>query len=419
MKFITILFLVLSSSYVRAQWQPNGGNIYYSGGNVGIGTSSPNYKLTLSTSNNLDGIQLHHSNGDWLSIFSPSMVGAGYNGITQSGDAGIIFGTDGGVNTVTNGFVIAPHRGGDPSGFRIDNNGNVGIGTNTPLSGLNVFKSGDINGGSIRFGFSGTNDGFLSLGFNALTGRDAMKFSYFPHNSTSGQTDLMTLDVNGNVGIGTSSPDAQLAVNGNISLTSFGSLSSNRNPNNNYTNLFLGGGIADQANGSYKVITDGGSNYFAAIKMDYSGGNVGAIKFYSGQSTGGSSYTISNANLENYARMTIVNGNVGIGTTSPDKPLTVNGTVHAKEVLVDTNIQGPDYVFEKDYQLTSLDSIKNYIDQNKHLPEVPSAAAMEKNGVQLGEMNMLLLKKIEELTLYVIELKREVSELKGNQNTKQ
>ena len=62
-----------------------------------------------------------------------------------------------------------------------------------------------------------------------------------------------------------------------------------------------------------------------------------------------------------------------------------------------------DYVFEKNYKLTPLEDIKTYIDQNKHLPEVPSAKEMEKNGVQLGEMNMLLLKKIEELTLYVIE----------------
>jgi hypothetical protein len=106
------------------------------------------------------------------------------------------------------------------------------------------------------------------------------------------------------------------------------------------------------------------------------------------------------------------NGNVGIGTFNPDSPLTVNGSVHAKEVRVDLNVPGPDYVFEKDYHLTSLEDIKTYIDQNKHLPEVPSAKEMEKNGVQLGEMNMLLLKKIEELTLYVIELKKENEEIK-------
>ncbi len=103
-------------------------------------------------------------------------------------------------------------------------------------------------------------------------------------------------------------------------------------------------------------------------------------------------------------------GNIGIGTTAPDAKLAVKGQIHAQEVKVDLNgAVAPDYVFNNDYHLTSLDSIKKYLDQNKHLPEVPSAAAMEKNGVQLGEMNMLLLKKIEELTLYVIEQNKLIS----------
>ena len=102
-------------------------------------------------------------------------------------------------------------------------------------------------------------------------------------------------------------------------------------------------------------------------------------------------------------------GNVGIGTSSPDAKLAVKGTVHANEVKVDLNVPGPDYVFNEDYNLTSLDSIKTYIDQNKHLPEVPSAKEMEKDGIQLGEMNMLLLKKIEELTLHVIEQNKKLA----------
>jgi hypothetical protein len=96
-------------------------------------------------------------------------------------------------------------------------------------------------------------------------------------------------------------------------------------------------------------------------------------------------------------------GNVGIGTTDPGSfKLAVNGKTWTTEVQVAVN-RPPDYVFEPTYHLSPLDSIKTYIDKNKHLPEVPSAKEMEKNGVNLGEMNMLLLKKIEELTLYVIE----------------
>jgi len=100
-------------------------------------------------------------------------------------------------------------------------------------------------------------------------------------------------------------------------------------------------------------------------------------------------------------------GNVGIGTATPDQLLTVNGTVHAKSVVVDLTIV-PDYVFKPTYKLPSLDYVKNYVEKNSHLPEVPSEAEIKKNGLNVGEMNAILLKKVEELTLYVLELNKTV-----------
>lgn len=106
-------------------------------------------------------------------------------------------------------------------------------------------------------------------------------------------------------------------------------------------------------------------------------------------------------------------GNVGIGTMSPDEKLTVKGKIHTQEVRVDmAGPLVPDYVFAKDYKLKSLQEVEDYINENKHLPEIPSAQDIEKNGLMLAEMNMSLLKKIEELTLYMIEMKKENQEMK-------
>jgi hypothetical protein len=83
--------------------------------------------------------------------------------------------------------------------------------------------------------------------------------------------------------------------------------------------------------------------------------------------------------------------------------LTVNGTIHSTEVKVDLNMPAPDYVFDTNYKLTDLGTLKIYLDQNHHLPEIPSADQMAKYGLSLGDMNTKLLKKVEELTLYLIE----------------
>ena len=95
-------------------------------------------------------------------------------------------------------------------------------------------------------------------------------------------------------------------------------------------------------------------------------------------------------------------GNVGIGTHIPDAKLAVKGTIHAEEIRIDLSVPGPDYVFAKDYELLPLDELQAYIDANKHLPNIPAAIEMESNGVELGIMNMKLLEKIEELTLYTL-----------------
>ncbi|WP_316800446.1 hypothetical protein [Pedobacter frigidisoli] len=94
-------------------------------------------------------------------------------------------------------------------------------------------------------------------------------------------------------------------------------------------------------------------------------------------------------------------GHVGIGTFSSENRLTVAGRIGAQEIKV-SGQNMPDYVFKTGYRNLSLREIEQYINLNKHLPEVPSAVEADQNGIELGEMNRLLLKKIEELTLHLI-----------------
>jgi hypothetical protein len=106
------------------------------------------------------------------------------------------------------------------------------------------------------------------------------------------------------------------------------------------------------------------------------------------------------------------NGNVGVGTINPDSRLTVNGRIKCEEVVVIVDVPA-DYVFNLDYKLMPLSEVGKYIKENKHLPNVPSAEEIKQNGWQVGEMNNKLLEKVEELTLYLLELKNENEALKA------
>jgi hypothetical protein len=106
-------------------------------------------------------------------------------------------------------------------------------------------------------------------------------------------------------------------------------------------------------------------------------------------------------------------GNVGIGTSNSGSfKLAVEGRIAAREIQVTLQSPFPDYVFDSKYKLRSLYNLESYINQNKHLPGIPSAVEVEKKGgIELGQMNTKLLEKIEELTLYVIELNKKIEKL--------
>ena len=143
--------------------------------------------------------------------------------------------------------------------------------------------------------------------------------------------------------------------------------------------------------------------------------NIVSVTTTSG-SGGGSGSTSSSIWYESGSTASY-SGEVAIGTTSVPSgyKLAVDGHIRTREIRVDQDTW-PDYVFEEGYDLPTLEEIQKHIQENGHLPNVPSAQEVQENGIEVGAMNKLLLEKIEELTLYVIRLNALVREQKEINN---
>ena len=121
--------------------------------------------------------------------------------------------------------------------------------------------------------------------------------------------------------------------------------------------------------------------------------NGGTLKIYDKLSD--NSHTIS-------GDLIVADGNIGVGIANPTEKLTVDGKIRSEEVKVEI-VNGADHVFQDDYKLQELDKLEAFIQENKHLPEIPSEKEMQENGLEVGEFQIKLLQKIEELTLYIID----------------
>jgi Phage T4 tail fibre len=197
----------------------------------------------------------------------------------------------------------------------------------------------------------------------------------------------------GNVGVGTTTPAYKFEVN-----TSAGSEQSSLgiekvNPGTDNPGLMP----------TTRLVYNWYATPKASINFHRGGGDQDGFMSFSTSATG----TL-------VERMRIFrDGNVGIGTTDPGPfKLAVEGKIGAREVKV-TLSAWADYVFNKEYKLMNLSELEAFIKKNNHLPNIPSAQEVKENGgIELGEMNAKLLEKVEELTLYVIELKKENEEIK-------
>lgn len=217
------------------------------------------------------------------------------------------------------------------------------------------------------------------------------------------------LNTIGRVGIGTSSPGALLDVRGVSS-----------NPNMRLTsasNKYLEFGIAD-CNGCYGTYANPGD----AVMRVLGGGDL----IFSIPGTNGNRKIAFHSGGDKIMTVQEVgtSGKVGIGTTNFPTTigganisayrLFVKGGILTEELRVRTG--WADYVFEDNYQLKPLSEVEAYINENGHLPNVPSATEVEEEGISVGEMTKIQQEKIEELTLYIIEMKKEVEALKARLN---
>jgi hypothetical protein len=397
-------------------WQLVDGNdasyfhVEYPTGNVGIGTNAPAARFHLVDTN----VNIYSSTGvsnswskDGLTVFANP--DAGYSTLKiQSAHSPV---SDRGVLNVIRGTT---------SLFYVRTDGNLGIGTEAPEAKLHV--NGDIRIPSTSKMVFGTQAG----GFGEYIQNYSNGLGLYTNSARR-----VVIDNSGNMGIGINAPTSMLEIQG----TSDGTLRPTikmRGYNNYDPELRLSEGAnwvggymkydvaANKMYIGYHSVSDKEiSNDINTITINRGNGRVG-INTTSPGTEFSVNGTISSTALSNSSSISTVSlsasgaitagslnatGNVGIGTTNPDSKLTVKGIIHAEEVKVDLNVPGPDYVFESDYPLVSLEDTKAYIEQNKHLPGIPSSDEMQQNGVNLLEMNMKLLEKVEELTLYLIEQK--------------
>ena len=211
----------------------------------------------------------------------------------------------------------------------------------------------------------------------------------------------------GNFGFGTVDPKQKIhVVDGNILI------SANRYFKNEKGELAPGSTNGSLLFGSY---VDGDEYTFGQWGIEYETdyeNEIYGLNFWQ-------PYTPISPTINHVLFIQNCTGNIGIGTPKPMAKLTVNGDVMAKELIITKNLvdygkDWPDFVFSKDYELMSLKDLENFINENNHLPNVPSAGEIKTDGMKVMEMNAILLQKVEELSLYIIDLQKQIDELKDN-----
>ncbi|MBI4646261.1 MAG: hypothetical protein HY738_06605, partial [Bacteroidia bacterium] len=380
-------------------------------GNVGINITNPNSKLEITDAGTSEPPQ--------------GQVHITGRNTTDKGDAFISF-TDGtancsytnewsvGANDALCGFTISNSKQIDNNVKFIIRGENVGIGTSWPNSDakLHVYENainkiaivaGDTTANSIwlvpKIGCCGSfntisKEGDVGIIFrngDQNQGTPPAGLVLAPHNTTDYIARGIRIDPNGNVGIGVKDPQSRLHIkDGHGCLT----LETSASTEDGYSDITF----KDEYYGS----NDATNRTWVIRAKNHAGilqNPANSLEFWSIK--GG--------------QMQIIGGNVLIGSVTHNDVhnLYVNGNIWAKEVRVKSTNPYVDYVFKEDYKLMNLYILEKFIRENRHLPEIPTEADVPKDGIDLEQMNILLLKKVEELTLYTIEQQKMIDVMKS------
>jgi len=387
--------------------------------NVGIGTTTPAARLDVRTTSNYVG-QFNGASPMYMGLFEGDVY-RGYLGSYSGAAEDVDFGTGAGNTLGKLHFTIQANPR-----MTINPAGQVGVGTTNPAYLMHL-NGGDLfvqsSSGLIRLGYQGANEWQM-----ATTGAGADLRWYTTTNGGTTITPRHYFSQNGNIGVGGfSGPGVPL---GRLDVIGAGTTSS--------TNTFLlrnsvGDTIMRVRDDGRMGIGYNGSSYGRTINL----GGTGINLYTSNEAAfGGAIFPTdtslvlwSNSNSNNYLVLQPSWGNTGIGTYTPNAKFHLNGAgligsnssriatgyewsvdgeIMCENLVMQNSTTWPDYVFEENYPLMSIAELEASIRKNKHLPNVPSAAEIEKRGIDMGEMTRALLEKVEELTLYVIQLEKRV-----------
>jgi len=295
--------------------------------------------------------------------------------------------------------------------------GNIGIGTTSPTNILSFngtsartiwmerHTTANTAGNSLTIQSGGTkasstnkNGGDLLLKSGIATGTGSSNLIFYTSKAgTSGTTDItptekMRITGAGKVGIGTTNPLAKLDL---------------YSDETSYTKMI-------SVNNINTITGRGDMNFLVDLAGDVFSSNGYYI-------TSGINTTANNG----ISIATVSITGLGIKISHRENSVNTinftvqeNGSIYARSITVTSNtINFPDYVFAKEYKLMTLTELEKFINDSGHLPDVPSANEVKENGINLGDMNVTLLKKIEELTLYTIEQQKQIDELKTKVET--